>query len=77
MGLSCEYMQADNKNDYNYLVCFLFVNKDGSSLSLNYFEVSISSISKNKDFKAGYKEISNVNQIQSVVRTIRLVSFRV
>jgi len=64
-------MQADNKNDYNYLVCFLFVNKDGSSLSLNYFKVSTSSISQNKDFKAGYKEISNVKQIQSVAKSDR------
>ncbi len=74
MGLSCEYMQAENENDYNYLVCFLFVNKDDSSLALNYFEVSTSSISQSKKFKAGYKEINNVNKIQTVVRSDRKIS---
>ena len=55
MGLSCEYMQSENKDEYNYLVCFLIINKDNSlSLSLNYFEIASNSLTTNKQFKAAY-----------------------
>ena len=40
-GLTCEYMQCEN-DDYIYLICFMIVNKDTYSLSLNYFEISTS-----------------------------------
>ena len=66
-GLTCEYMQCEN-DDYIYLICFMIVNKDTYSLSLNYFEISTSSISTNKKFKATFLEVNDVKQIQSVSR---------
>jgi hypothetical protein len=27
MGLSCEYMQCENDDEYNYLVCFMTIKK--------------------------------------------------
>ena len=73
MGLSCEYMQSENKDEYNYLVCFLIINKDNSlSLSLNYFEIASNSLTTNKQFKAAYLDnINQVKQIQSVVKNNR------
>ena len=68
MGLSCEYMQCQNNDEYNYLVCFMtIIKRSAISLALNYFEVKSNSISKNKKFKAGYiDKINDVKQIQSV-----------
>ena len=75
-GLSCEYMQAENLNEYNYLVCFFIINKDSKlSLSQNYFEISSTEISINKKFPAGLlNEIADVKQIQSVIKENRKYS---
>ena len=73
MGLSCEYMQCENDDSYNFLVCVLTIKKDdASSLSLNYFKVNLTAIEKSKTFKAGYVDgISNIQQIKSVVKNDR------
>ena len=67
-GLSCEYMQCENEDD-KYLICFMIINRDSAySLSLNYFSISTTSLSQNKDdYKAGFLDnINDVKQIQSV-----------
>ena len=77
-GLSCEYMQCENKNEFNYLVCFFIIKKGGElSLSNHYFLVSSSSIDINKEFKAAFLEDINgdVVQIQSVSKEDRKNSF--
>ena len=73
MGLSCEYMQCENDDSYNFLVCFLTIEKNkATSLSLNYFKVTSDSIGKSKVFKAGYTDgIYNVQQIKSVAKNDR------
>ena len=68
-GLSCEYMHCDNTNkDYKYLVCFFIIEKDGLTLSNNYFKVTQNSIDLSDEFRAAYRGINNVVQIQSVPR---------
>ena len=73
MGFSCEYMQSENKNEYNYLVCFFIINDDDQlSLSNNYFEISSSSITISKQFKAAFiEDINNVVQIKSASKEDR------
>ena len=72
MGLSCDYMQCENKEQYNLLVCFMTIKKSNKiSLASNYFAVT-NSISIDKEFKAAYlDDINEVKQIQSVVRDDR------
>lgn len=72
MGLSCDYMQCENKEQYNYLVCFMTIKKSNKiSLASNYFAFT-NSISIDKEFKAAYlNDINEVKQIQSVVKDDR------
>ena len=72
MGLSCDYMQCENKEEYNYLVCFMAIKKSNKiSLTSNYFSVT-NSISIDKEFKSAFlDDINEVKQIQSVVRDDR------
>ena len=57
-GLSCEYMQSEEKNDYNYLVCFFIINKDNKiSLANHYFEISSKSISISHKFSAFLRKL--------------------
>ena len=76
-GLSCEYMQCENENNYNYLVCFFIISKDNKLvLSNNYFQISPDSIASKTDFKADFLEnINDVVQIQSVAKEDRRYSF--
>lgn len=37
MGLSCEYMQCENDDEYNYLVCFMTIKKKRYILSIKLF----------------------------------------
>ena len=73
MGLSCEYMQSENEEEYKYLVCFCAIKKSNKiSLANNYFELNSNSISKNLDFKADYIDnINELREIQSVVKDDR------
>ena len=79
MGLSCEYMQCENKDDddYNYLVCFYIIKDDDKlCLSNSYFKISSNSLEMKNDFKAAFlKDISNVVQIHSVPKEDRRNSF--
>ena len=52
MGLSCEYMQCKNDDSYNFLVCFLTIERnEASSLAVNYFKIASDSIETSKVFK--------------------------
>ena len=73
-GLSCEYMQCENKAQYIYLVCFLTIKKDEDvcTVSLNYFELSINSININKKFYSSFINYNNpitVKLIKTVVKS--------
>ena len=69
-------MQSEEKNDYNYLVCFFIINKDNKiSLANHYFEISSSSISISHKFSAFIKEINDVVQVKSVAIDDRKNSF--
>ena len=72
-GLSCEYMQAENKNEDNYLVCFfIFKCDDDYYLSQNFFGVTTSSLSNSDNYDPAYvDEINDVKQLKTVTNTER------
>ena len=69
-GLSCEYMQAENKDQDIYLVCFfIFKLKDEDKLYLSqyFLEITTDSLCINDKYDPAYvNEINDVKQLQTV-----------
>ena len=69
MGLSCEYMQAENEEQHNFLVCFYILKKDSTFyLSQNFLSIDTGSLSTSDKYDPVLdEEISSVKLLQTVV----------
>ena len=69
MGLSCEYMQAENEEQHNFLVCFYILKKESTFyLSQNFLSVDTGSLSPSDKYDPVLdEEISSVKLLQTMV----------
>ena len=67
-GLSCEYMQAENEEKDNYLVCFYILKKDNTLyLSQSFWSIGTGSMSSDDKYDpVFFDDISDVKLIQTV-----------
>ena len=65
IGLSCEYMQAEDNESDNFLTCF-FIIEIKNSLTLAHYLFDVSAISFNVSEKYYYAYIDNIDDVKQI-----------